>query len=251
VDKYVIKRTPTGIPGLDELIEGGFIENDSILIAGSTGTGKTTFALQFLYYGAKELDEPGIYVTFEEMPQTVRQDMYRYGWDFEKLEKNNKLAFLDACSTRTGVKTDEKYVLSGIGFEEMITEIAKIVGEIDARRLVLDSLTTWTMQYKYEWEIRKEILRLVSFLKELGVTSLLLTEMPEGSNQISKYGIEEFVARGVIVLYYRRSGIEMRRYLLVRKMRGTKHASKFYAMDITDTGIQVYPYDTIYQDGEI
>ena len=84
-------RVKTGIKGLDELIGGGLPKNSSILLSGEAGTGKTIFSLQFIYSGAKDFDEAGIYVTFEEKPEELRKEASQFGWDFKKYEAKKKI----------------------------------------------------------------------------------------------------------------------------------------------------------------
>ncbi|MHA2602834.1 MAG: ATPase domain-containing protein, partial [Candidatus Thorarchaeota archaeon SMTZ1-83] len=91
---FVIERVKTGIPGLDELIEGGFPRGDTILIAGRAGTGKSIMANQFLYKGATEYDEPGVLVTLEESPLLIKRNMMRFGMDLDALVKEKKLAIV-------------------------------------------------------------------------------------------------------------------------------------------------------------
>ena len=103
-----MNRVPTGITGLDALIEGGIPEGRSLLVSGGTGTGKTIFGLQYLYFGAKKYNEPGIYVTLDERPDLIRQDMIRFGWDLRKLEDENMLHVLK----KMGCDVIQGYMLS-------------------------------------------------------------------------------------------------------------------------------------------
>ncbi|MGQ4872254.1 MAG: ATPase domain-containing protein, partial [Candidatus Thorarchaeota archaeon] len=93
--QYKIERVKTGIPGLDELIEGGFPKGDTILVAGKAGTGKSILATQFLYRGAVDYGEPGVLVTLEEPPRLIKRNMMRFGMDLEKLEREGMLAIVD------------------------------------------------------------------------------------------------------------------------------------------------------------
>ena len=93
-------RVATGIPGLDALVEGGFPRARSILVSGSCGTGKSIFGMQYLYHGLVDYEEPGVFVTFDEMPSKIREDMLKFGWNLKELEKNDLLAILDATSAK-------------------------------------------------------------------------------------------------------------------------------------------------------
>ena len=92
---YDIERVKTGIPGLDELIEGGFPRGDTILIAGKAGTGKSILATQFIYKGAIEYDEPGVFVTLEEPPHLIKRNMLRFGMDLDALIAKGKISIVD------------------------------------------------------------------------------------------------------------------------------------------------------------
>ena len=92
-------RVPTGIKGLDELLGGGFPDGRCILVVGSPGSGKTTFALQYLYHGAI-LGETGLYVTLDEHPDHVKRNLQSYDWDIDGMEKKGKLLFIDASGLR-------------------------------------------------------------------------------------------------------------------------------------------------------
>ncbi len=104
-----ISRVKTGIPGLDKMLNGGLPKGRTILLSGPAGAGKTTLATQFIYKGVLDYGDPGIYVTFDENPKTVRQNFASYGWRIQSLEKENLLALVDGFSMRAGVASKEKY----------------------------------------------------------------------------------------------------------------------------------------------
>ncbi len=229
-----MKRIPTGIKGLDDLIEGGFIEGDAILVVGGPGTGKTTFVSQFLYMGAKQYNEPGIYISLEEPPEKIRRNMLRYGWDFESLEKENKIRMIWSDPT-----TIKSFV------ETLSTSIRDKIEEIDAKRLVIDSITVFLMFLGATYKARKELFELITHLSKLGCTTLLTAEMPHGENKLTLLGIEEFVADGIIKLDLVQVGVSFRRSLTVLKMRGTRHDMKVHPFDITEKGIVIYPAEEL------
>ncbi|MFW9944179.1 MAG: ATPase domain-containing protein, partial [Candidatus Sifarchaeia archaeon] len=106
---FEIERVNTGIPGLDDLIEGGFPRGDIILVAGRAGTGKSILVNQFLYKGVTEYGEPGVLVTLEEPPHLIRRNMMRFGMDLAALEKEGKLSIVDLSPSKevTPVKIGE------------------------------------------------------------------------------------------------------------------------------------------------
>lgn len=235
-----MKRVKTGIEGLDEVMGGGYPAGTNILVTGASGTGKTIFCAQFLYKGLRDFNEHGIYVTLEERPEDLRNEMQSLGWDFKKYEDEGKLIIVDAASTRSGLHTREKYTMpKGFDIDSLVTEIYRATKKIEAQRLVIDSLPSLELRVTDTGQIRGIIYRLSSLLLEIGVTSLLTTESVR-PNMISRYGVEEFVCRGVILLGLEEKGQDLKRTLRVRKMRGTKHTMRKLPFEIQQDGLVIY-----------
>ncbi len=238
-----IRQTPTGIPGLDEILGGGLPAERLTLVSGPAGAGKSTFALQFLYHGALNEDEPGIYVTFDEKPENVRNDMLSYGWDLRGLEKQGLFAMVDGFSSRAGVASKEPYTTE-LDVDELLTVLVELIDEIGAERVVIDSITAVALSLQDEVAVRKEILKLGAVLSTLTCTTIMTSEMTR-KEEVSRFGVEEFMAQGVIVLDYIFAQHGMRT-VQVRKMRGIKHSTTERPFKITDRGIIVYPNELIY-----
>lgn len=239
-------RAKTGIYGLDELIEGGFPPGRTILVTGACGTGKTIFAMQYIYRGAADFDEPGVFVTLDERPEMIRQDMLRFGWDIKKMEAKGKMALVDAAAAKIGYPSEEKFTLpqAGIDMDRLILRIMQIADQIGAKRLVLDSIAGLGLHIDNENEIRKAILKINYMFTKSNATTVLTSEVPEqsfgaGPMAFSKYGVEEYTADGVIVLHYLGIGTESNRSMFIRKMRGTKHIEDILPMEITPKGMVV------------
>ncbi|MEM4222107.1 MAG: ATPase domain-containing protein [archaeon] len=226
-------RVPSGIPGLDELIEGGFLEGASILVSGGTGTGKTIFALQYIYKGAEVYGEPGIYISLEEGPTNIWWNMRAFRWNLTKYEQEN-LIKIYKLSLFEPKRFAEK-------FDEEIEKIKKIVDAMNAKRLVVDSTTAFGMWVPSEAELRYNLFKLSEELKEMKCTTILTSETFGQRDQYSRFGIEEFIADGVISLYF----LPPQRALFIRKMRGTKHNQKIHPYEITENGIVVNPKEEI------
>ncbi len=248
MERYYVERVKSGIPGFDDLIQGGFPKGTTVLVTGPTGSGKTTFAVQFAYKGAAEYNEPAVIVTLEERAQDLRKEMRAFGWDFERLERERKLAIVDGVSAVVGLPSEEQYVLEGnLNTEDFLRYIYRVVKAIDAKRLVIDSIPSIAFRLQEESKIREVLLQLNTILLEMGVVSILTTEAPDPARgKISRYGIEEYVARGVVLLDFVEKEVELKRYLLIRKMRETKHSMKKYPFEITEEGIVVYPSGEVY-----
>ncbi len=216
-------RIATGIPGLDDLIEGGIPENFIILVSGTSGTGKTTLCLQFLSESIKKYNKKGIYIGLGENVDIIQKSMINFGIDLEKLAENDDLVFaniptLDIDEART--------LLEGVSEE--------------THRIVIDPLSALLFKYE-DMELRQKIRELIDILREKNITSLITTELPEYSKGISRFGIEDFLSDGVIVLYYFREGAKRYRGLEVRKMRGTQHSTDIHLYKMTSgQGIQVF-----------
>lgn len=245
------ERVKTGIKGLDELIEGGLPKSSSILLSGEAGTGKTIFSLQYIYSGAKDYGEAGIYVTFEEKPEELRREALQFGWNLKKYEAQKKIVILDAASLRVGVPSDEDfYMKSDVDLKSLLSKLYEIAMDIDAKRIVIDSLPAFFFSEDSE-KMRDDIYMMGRVLAETKATSILITEIINGQGY-SRFGYEEFITRGVITLHLvegekampRMS--EYKRSIFIRKMRETNHKIKQYPFSITNDGIVVYPQGEIY-----
>ncbi|MEM2918273.1 MAG: ATPase domain-containing protein [Candidatus Altiarchaeota archaeon] len=218
------ERCPSGIPGLDELIEGGYPRGRTILISGTCGTGKTTFAVQFLYAGVKDYNENGIMVTLEQTPEELRRDMLKYGMDLEKYEKQGKLLLLD----------QDKVSYDFGSITDMLITKAQ---EINAKRAVVDSLGAMDFASGGKYDMRKTLFNLNKMLKDSGLTTLFVSEISRGSEEISTHGVESYLMDGVIILTLHEA-LDSRK-IEIRKMRATKHSIKSREFEFTDRGIVI------------
>jgi KaiC/GvpD/RAD55 family RecA-like ATPase len=220
------KRVKSGIYGLDPLIEGGFLPGSVTLVTGKTGTGKTIFCCQFLYKGAVEYKEPGIYITTEEMAEDIKNDvLISFGWDFEKLEKKNKLRIIEVDPANIRV---------------LPTIINENVLKIKARRAVIDSTSLFELCFKDVYETRRKIFECIKALKKMGLTTLLTAEVLEESKGLSRFGVVEFMVDGIILLQFIGLATRYKRMLCVRKMRRTEHSIRIHPFKITKDGIKVF-----------
>lgn len=245
-----MERVPTGIKGLDALIEGGIPEGRTMLVSGGTGTGKTIFSTQFLYNGAQKYKEPGIYVTLDERPSLIRQDMMRFGWDLRKMEENDMIQIIDGSLAKIGIPSDEEFSMPATGFDidKLLLEIMRTTKRIGAKRLVIDSIPALGLNYETKNEIRNAILKLSYLLMRIGVTTVMTSEIEEGSNKFSKYGVEEFVVDGVILLHYMGIGTRSNRTMHIRKMRATNHSEDLHPIKIDAKGLNVLKVDKEYDE---
>ncbi len=222
-------RVETGIPDLDPLIQGGIIRNSVNLVAGGAGTGKTIFAMQFLIHGIKKYNEAGIYITFEEKKKKVYQDMLEFGWDLEKYEKEGKFIFLEYTPEQV-----KNILTEGGGIVENIIE------NIDAKRLVIDSITSFALLYEDDLTKKEASLALFELIDKWNCTGLL-TSQDESKDGHTITAAMEFEVDGIIILYHVKKKAVRERALEILKMRGTKIPEKTVAMDIGPTGIKINP----------
>lgn len=244
----------TGIPGLDEMLNGGIPRRHTVLVSGGPGTGKSTFAMQFLYNGIAKYGEPGVYLSLEERPEDLVRNFSRYGWDMDKVEilsivPTGKLSSKDLRKGRFTFKTKEGYREGTFSMDLVREIIGSKAREIGAKRVVLDSISALSLHLEDRFVLRQEILATVHLLKELGTTSIITTETPEGERGLSRFGVEEFVAEGVIGVYNIKLGSKRVRGIEILKMRGTKHSQNISLMEITDKGIVVYPDENLFSEG--
>ena len=223
------KRVPTGIDGLDTLIEGGFLRGDVILVAGSSGSGKTIFSTQFIYYGAAQYGENGVYATFEEDAKTLKRNMLKFGFDLEKLEQQKAIKVIDLES------------LKGEGLSANIQFILDALDDIGGKRLVIDSLTAFLTACLEKFEYRALMHLLYKMLKTQEITTIMTCSVPMGVATLG-IGVEEFVADSLILFENVVDGIELKTKFLIRKMRGTNHSRKYHDVMITDKGLQILPF---------
>ncbi|MFW9982334.1 MAG: ATPase domain-containing protein [Candidatus Thorarchaeota archaeon] len=238
---HVIDRVKTGIPGLDELTEGGFPRGDTILIAGKAGTGKSILATQFIYRGAVDYNEPGVFVTLEEPPHLIKRNMLQFGMDLDKLVKEKKISIVDLSPSKeiTPVTIGEYPSFDLSGLEAIIMNH---VNKIKAKRIVLDTLSIMAYKFKSRDILREEFFKLAANLTRTGCTLLLTSEIPAQDQGLGVFDIEAFLASGVIVLYNEKiSDTSRSRSIEVLKLRGSKHSSRIHSMRITDEGIRVWP----------
>ncbi len=240
-DAYGVQKLPTGIEGFDLITYGGLPKGRTTLISGTAGSAKTVFAAQFLASGIDRFAEAGVFVTFEEQSADIRRNLAGFGWDVARWEADGKWAFVDAS-----IQPGEPTLVSGdFDLGALIARIVHAIRRLGARRVSIDSLGGIFTQFEPS-RIRHEIFRLTAALKDTGVTGLLTSERCADEGEVSRYGVEEFVADNVLVLRNALEQEKRRRTVEVLKFRGTSHQKGQFPFTITDgQGIIVLPLSAI------
>ncbi len=221
-------RQKTGIDELDEMLRGGFLERDAVMVAGSAGTGKTTLALEYLVNGVTLYDEPGIYLTFEQLPDQIYRDAENFGWILRKMEEDNKLRI---------VCTSPDLLLDSDGGGQLLDDIIK---ELQPRRMVIDSLNHLEM-YVSKRDLRTETYRILMYLKTRGISPLVIWESHQGIGQafnVSEAGMS-FLVDCILFMKFVEIDSAMKRALVIMKMRGSDHDKHLREYDITAKGVRV------------
>jgi circadian clock protein KaiC len=232
----------TGIDGLDAILCGGLTAGRATLVAGTSGSAKTVLAVQFLAQGIIKFDQAAVFVTLEESPEDIRTNMLNFGWDIAKWEQEGKWVFVDAAP-----RAKELPVVSGeFDFGALIARVEYAAKKVNAVRASVDSLSTVFLQYKNTDIVRRELLHLTESLKDLAITAFITVERLEEYGQVSRFGVEEFVADNVIILRNVMENERRRRTIEVLKLRGAVHMKGEYPFAVSSNyGIAAIPISSI------
>jgi circadian clock protein KaiC len=232
-------RAPTGVWYLDQLLQGGFRKGETYLVAGEAGQGKTIFSLQFLKTGAELYDEPGLYITIDEPSEDVKRGVREsLGWDLDPLETQNKLIFVDLRTHFRTYAKEEKVSADPRDIAKIILEYVKKFG---VKRLVIDPIAPLIITSHNDVLLVREYMRELVFQvrKIKDITALMTSEIPTGENKISRFGVEEYLASGVIKLELMEYRGFVFRVMFLRKMRWT-------AVRPQKLVFEIYPHYGIY-----
>src|SRR5574340_1780161 len=208
-------KVRTGIPGFDSIMSGGFREGMNVVLSGPPGSGKTTLGMQFLYHGAKDFDESGIFVTLSESPASIKNTFLSYGWDIQELIEQGKMIIIDArpFKMEEGFVTLDESLYRGesLPFMHLTQLILSSIKRIGAKRLVIDSLSVLEMQYTDDFYIKQGLQGMVYALEDQNCTSILLSE----SEISEKMPAEWYVTSGLVLMHHVRKGDTMERSIQV------------------------------------
>jgi circadian clock protein KaiC len=238
----VVAKHPTGIPGFDLISVGGLPRARATLVAGSAGSAKTVFATQFLAAGILQHGETGVFVTFEDRVEDIRANMLGFGWDIARWEREGKWLFVDAAPDPEEPTT----VIGSYDLSGLLARVERAVRRVGARRISLDSLNALFVQFPEHLTLRSELFRITTTLKQLGATVLFTGERVEEYGEVTRHGIEEFVADNVIILRNLLDNERRRRTIEILKLRGAPHQRGEFPFTITSRdGVIVIPLSGI------
>jgi circadian clock protein KaiC len=210
------ERIPTGIAGLDAIIQGGLMRGDVHLLTGGPGTGKTILASRFVYNAVKNSGETAVYATFEESTDFFKRNLTRLGTDFSTLEKEGKIKIIDL------------EILRGKGLESNIAYLLDIVAKAKASILVIDSLTALLLACETQFEQRTFMKTVYKSLKDKGITTLMTVSL----NEDGRIGPEGFLSDSVMFLENWIDKNQFKTRFIVQKMRGTDHSRRYHSVTL-------------------
>lgn len=220
-------RCRPGISKLDELLGDGIPRGSSLLVAGVAGTGKTLLLLEFIYRGAL-LGEKGILFSFEETRERLLATARGLGWSLDReIERGNvEVVFIPQPE---------------ILVEAHLLMMKERIEGMGARRVAIDSVSVFLHKVGDAQIAREKTFQLCSVIQNAQAVGFFATDIPYGSNQISRFGVEETVVDGVILLSSVREGLERQRYVEIYKLRNTGHLDGRHNLTISRGGIEIFP----------
>ncbi len=224
------ERVVTGIAGLDEMLGGGIPSGQIIALLGSCGTGKTTMSMQFIWTGLQK-GEKGIFISLEEDEAAISGNARTYGWDLGPFIGNKTLTLVKL------EPSDAKSTISRIH-----SELPAYIKQTGAKRVVFDSVSLLSMLFDNDSERRQGLFDLCKQIKNSGATAIFTAEVKSENPNVSRDGLVEYVADGVILLRYNETsdGSDIQLSVRIVKMRRANHSRRIKPYNITNKGIEVH-----------
>ncbi len=237
-----IARIKSGIPGLDEVLEGGLPRNYAYAVVGAPGSGKTVMGAQFLYRGATQYGDNGVYVSLEEPTHSIANTMLRFNWNLFDLESQGKLVLLDASPHQDQPNAELKIRGGSVGTEKfdldgLLGAVAHARKNVAAKRCVIDSLMSIAAVYPHQAGFRVRLLHFLRALSELELTTLILTESP--TPVIHEHGLDSILTNGTFLLHTINEKDVVNQVLEIPKMRSVKVQRRLMPYKITQSGFEV------------
>jgi KaiC domain protein len=233
-----IRKIRTYIPGFDEILYGGIPERNIVLLSGGPGTGKSILGKQFIYNGLIH-GENGVFVALEEHPVAVRRSFKNFGWDISKFEEEGRFAIIDAFTGGAGTAAQrERYIVKQVDDVFELADVLKqAIRDIDAKRVVIDSVST--LYLTKPATARGTVMLLKRVISGLGCTAIFVSQVSVGERGFGGPGVEHAVD-GIVRLDLDEVDGRLYRSIIVWKMRDTKHSMLRHPMEISEDGIKIY-----------
>ncbi|MFC6997315.1 circadian clock protein KaiC [Rufibacter roseus] len=213
-----IPKLKTGIAAFDLISAGGLPVGRTTLLAGSSGSAKTLFGAQFLAMGILLFNQNGVFVTFEEQVDDIRNDLKGFGWDIDRWEADGKWTFVDGSAKEEDVITVGEFDLSAFR-----VRLERAITKNEAQRVVIDSIGSIFTHFPEHNIIRQEMSKVSMTLRRMKTTAIITTERTEEYGAISRYGVEEFLTDNVMILRNVLVNERRRRTIEILKFRGSNH----------------------------
>jgi circadian clock protein KaiC len=229
----LFQKTPTGIKGFDEITFGGLPTNRPTVIFGSSGTGKTYMAIEYIINGAVLFNEPGLFLTFEEKIEDLIINASSLGHDLQKLISEKKI-----CIEHLNISSSDINEVGKYNIDALFVILSEAIESIGAKRIVLDSFDTLFSNFDTRI-LRSEFKKLFYWLKEKKLTAVITAEL--GDVYLTRLGIEENVADCVIELNNRVVNQMSTRVIRIIKYRGSAHGINEYPFVLDEKGMTIFP----------
>jgi circadian clock protein KaiC len=239
-----LKKSRTGINGLDEITRGGLPLGRPTLVCGGPGCGKTLMSIEYIVRGAQEFNEPGVFMAFEEKAEELALNVASLGFDLDQLVADKMVRIDYVHIERSEIEETGEYDLDGL-----FIRLGHAIDTIGAKRVVLDTIENLFSGLSNDMILRAELRRLFQWLKEKGVTAIITGE--RGDSLLTRQGLEEYVSDCVILLDHRISNQISTRLLRIVKYRGSTHGTNEYPFLIDEDGISVLPVTSLRLDSEV
>jgi circadian clock protein KaiC len=236
--RHPLAKAPTGIPGLDEITNGGLPRGRPTLVCGGAGCGKTLLAMEFLVRGALDYGEPGVFMSFEETADDLVENARSLGFDLKRLASRRRLLIDHVRIERTELTEAGEYDLEGL-----FIRLGHAIDSIHAKRVVLDTIELLFSGLSDRLTVRAELARLFRWLKTKRVTAIVTGE--RDGDHLTRHGLEEYVSDCVIVLDHRVMEQSATRRLRILKYRGSAHGGNEMPFLIDDHGVSVLPITSL------